>query len=228
MIKTMNKASIWMPMAAAMAATVILAGSAQAQHRSGLHRAALGKFAVHKIDHRRHGEFDRRHRKAHKRAHRSARRHARRARHVDYGHHRRVKKIIVVEPRRRYRNVWVNRRHGHRYRGYGHHHRDYSAYHWLAFTAITLGALDYMTTSQQRVHESAQITATEAPIGQAIRWNDNGVRGSVTATRDGTSSSGRYCREFRQAVSIGGKVEESYGTACRQPDGAWEIIPTGN
>ena len=157
------------------------------------------------------------HRKAHRRAHR--------ARHFDYGHHRRVKKIVVVEPRRRYRKIWVHRRYGHRYHGYGHHHDDHDAYQWLAFTAITLGVLDYMTVTQQRAHESAQITATSAPIGQSINWNDKGLQGSVTATREGTSSSGRYCREFRQAVTIGGKVQESYGTACRQPDGAWEIMP---
>ncbi|MDH3703225.1 MAG: RT0821/Lpp0805 family surface protein [Alphaproteobacteria bacterium] len=131
----------------------------------------------------------------------------------------------MVEPRRRYRKIWVHRRYGHRYHGYGHHHDDHNAYQWLAFTAITLGVLDYMTVAQQRAHESAQITATSAPIGQSINWNDNGLQGSVTATREGTSSSGRYCREFRQAVTIGGKVQESYGTACRQPDGAWEIMP---
>lgn len=32
-----------------------------------------------------------------------------------------------------------------------------------------------------------------------------------------------YCREFSQDVSIGGRMQESYGTACRQPDGSWEI-----
>jgi triosephosphate isomerase len=35
---------------------------------------------------------------------------------------------------------------------------------------------------------------------------------------------GRYCREFQQTVTIGGRTEQAYGTACMQPDGAWEVI----
>ncbi len=35
---------------------------------------------------------------------------------------------------------------------------------------------------------------------------------------------GQYCREFQQTVTIGGKTEEAYGTACRQPDGSWKIV----
>jgi len=38
---------------------------------------------------------------------------------------------------------------------------------------------------------------------------------------------GRYCREFLQEVVIGGRKEQAYGTACRQPDGSWEVISTG-
>ncbi|GEM_PF-401389 len=35
-----------------------------------------------------------------------------------------------------------------------------------------------------------------------------------------------YCREFiMQNVSIAGKTQESYGTACMQPDGSWQIQP---
>jgi surface antigen len=42
--------------------------------------------------------------------------------------------------------------------------------------------------------------------------------------REGTSESGKYCREFQQTVTIGGKTEQAYGTACRQPDGSWQIV----
>ena len=67
--------------------------------------------------------------------------------------------------------------------------------------------------------------ATTAPIGETITWNnpDSGHSGAVTPTRDGTSSSGEYCREFQQQVTIGGNTEEAYGIACRKPDGSWEI-----
>ncbi len=31
-----------------------------------------------------------------------------------------------------------------------------------------------------------------------------------------------YCREYQQKVTVGGKVKESWGTACMQPDGSWQ------
>ena len=35
---------------------------------------------------------------------------------------------------------------------------------------------------------------------------------------------GRYCREYQGTSTIGGRYQETYGTACRQPDGDWEIV----
>lgn len=37
-------------------------------------------------------------------------------------------------------------------------------------------------------------------------------------------SSGSYCREYSQQIRIGNQVQESYGTACMQPDGSWKIV----
>lgn len=69
-------------------------------------------------------------------------------------------------------------------------------------------------------------TAHTAPLGETITWNnpESGHSGTVTPMRDGTSASGSYCREFQQTVTIGGKTERAYGTACRQPDGSWQIV----
>lgn len=139
--------------------------------------------------------------------------------------HRSYPRIVAVPTHRRYRDVYVIRRHGHRYRGSGHHHHDADAYSWLAFTAISVKLLDMISESQQRAHESAQIRATTAPVGETIYWTEDNARGAVTAVRDGRSSLGRYCREFQQTLTVGGKTENAYGTACRQPDGSWEIIP---
>ncbi len=156
-----------------------------------------GTGSIQKVDHRRH---------AHK-------------------HHHTHKRVVVVAPRRRYKDVWVVRPHGHRYRGYAHYHDDALAYRWLGFTAITLVSLDRLSVAQQRRHETAQISATTAPVGETIHWKDDTASGSVRVVRDGTSSSGRYCREFQQEIKIGGKTEDAYGIACQQPDGAWEILP---
>ncbi|MAZ03760.1 MAG: hypothetical protein CMN56_11545 [Sneathiella sp.] len=74
--------------------------------------------------------------------------------------------------------------------------------------------------------DRAEKQATTAPMGQTITWNnpDSGNSGSITPVRDGNHVDGRYCREFQQTVEIGGKLEKGYGTACRQPDGSWQIM----
>ena len=141
---------------------------------------------------------------------------------------RRDHPVVVPEKRiRRYRDVVVLRPYGHWYPGYGHYHTDSDAFKWLALTAITLKVLDNLNEAQERAHEQAQVRATTAPIGETIIWQEGGASGAVTATREGTSTAGRYCREFQQKVTIGGRTEEAYGTACLQPDGSWEVVSTG-
>ena len=62
--------------------------------------------------------------------------------------------------------------------------------------------------------EQAYSQARTAPVGETITWNNpnSGNSGSVTPVRDGTTSSGAYCREFQQTVTVGGKTENAYGT----------------
>ena len=128
---------------------------------------------------------------------------------------------------RHHRDIVVVRPYGHLYSGYGFFFRDDDAYKWLAFTAIALKLLDNLDEQQQREHEAAQVRATTAPIGETIYWEDGNASGYVTPTREGNSSAGRYCREFQHEITIGGKQEQGHGTACRQPDGSWELISTG-
>ena len=65
-----------------------------------------------------------------------------------------------------------------------------------------------------------------APAGKTVAWQnpDNGHAGTVTPTRTYQTAQGTYCREYTQTVTIDGKKENSYGTACRQPDGSWKIV----
>ncbi|MFC7049644.1 hypothetical protein [Emcibacter nanhaiensis] len=127
-----------------------------------------------------------------------------------------------------YRGVRIYRPYGHVYPGFGFYYTDNDAWFWLAFTAFTVILIAELSEQQQRTHEAAIIQASRAPIGETIYWQDGRASGRVVATREGTSSLGRYCREFQQTVTIGGKSETAYGTACRQPDGQWEIISTSN
>lgn len=72
----------------------------------------------------------------------------------------------------------------------------------------------------------AQYRAYDAPVGETITWNNpqNGNSGTFTPVRDGRASGGAYCREFNQTAMIGGRQQQTYGTACRQPDGSWQIV----
>ncbi len=74
-------------------------------------------------------------------------------------------------------------------------------------------------------HET-QNTLETAPAGTTNTWHnpDSGNSGTVTPTDTYRQSDGTYCREFQQTVTVGGKTQEAYGTACRQPDGSWQII----
>lgn len=63
--------------------------------------------------------------------------------------------------------------------------------------------------------------------GERSTWHnpDTGHSGTYTPRRaKQDSTSGKYCREFQQTVTIGGELQEAYGKACRQRDGSWKII----
>lgn len=75
-------------------------------------------------------------------------------------------------------------------------------------------------------HQQAQLSALEYnKSGTVSGWRnpDTGASGSVKPVRT-FQMDGRYCREYTQTIRIGGKEEQGYGTACRQPDGSWEVV----
>jgi surface antigen len=61
--------------------------------------------------------------------------------------------------------------------------------------------------------------------GVPSTWSnpDTGYEYVVTPTNTYESNTGP-CREYTMDATIGGKTEQVYGTACRQPDGSWQII----
>ncbi|MFP5344247.1 MAG: RT0821/Lpp0805 family surface protein [Gammaproteobacteria bacterium] len=62
-------------------------------------------------------------------------------------------------------------------------------------------------------------------INQVSSWHnpDTGRDVSVTPTRT-YKSAGQDCREYTTTVTIDGKKQTAYGTACRQPDGTWQVV----
>lgn len=73
---------------------------------------------------------------------------------------------------------------------------------------------------------TTQASLEHTQTGTTSTWvnPDSGHSGTVTPTETYQRDDGRYCREFQQTVTIGGQTESAYGTACRQPDGSWEIV----
>ncbi len=61
--------------------------------------------------------------------------------------------------------------------------------------------------------------------GQRSDWRnpDSGHSGSYTPQPAYKTSGGQTCREFQQTVTIDGREQSAYGTACRMPDGSWQI-----
>jgi len=88
------------------------------------------------------------------------------------------------------------------------------------FIGNRLDARDKRMASQ-----AAQRAFEQNHTGQSTAWKnpDSGNSGSVTPTRTYQLANGQYCREYNQTVMIGGQQHQAYGTACRQPDGSWQI-----
>lgn len=61
-------------------------------------------------------------------------------------------------------------------------------------------------------------------IGEPAYWrNDHtGAMYEVVPVRNVRVHGNRYCREYRTVANIGGRKQQIYGTACRQPDGSWK------
>jgi surface antigen len=68
-------------------------------------------------------------------------------------------------------------------------------------------------------------TLETAPVGTTSSWHnpDSGNYGDVTVTRTYQQNNGEYCREFNHKINVGGQWQNGFGTACRMPDGSWEI-----
>lgn len=102
---------------------------------------------------------------------------------------------------------------------------------WIVAAGLAGGLLGgaighHLDNKDKQLAAEAAARAFESNrTGQAAAWTnpDSGNSGSITPTHTYQAASGQYCREYRQDVVIGGEKQQAYGTACRQPDGSWQI-----
>ncbi|MDP9196081.1 MAG: RT0821/Lpp0805 family surface protein [Pseudomonadota bacterium] len=104
---------------------------------------------------------------------------------------------------------------------------------WATGAGVLLGALvgsgigESLDNADMAAMNSAQSQAYTAPVGQQISWSNpqSGNYGTYTPVREGYDRpTGAYCREYQQTINVGGRTERGYGTACRQPDGTWQVV----
>jgi len=85
------------------------------------------------------------------------------------------------------------------------------------------GSLD--RADKLHMQHAAQNTFEHNPTGHAGLWRnpDTGHAGSFTPMRTYKTASGRTCREYQTTVTVDGRNQSAYGTACRQGDGTWKL-----
>ena len=64
--------------------------------------------------------------------------------------------------------------------------------------------------------ETNQTSDRENPDTQTTR--------SVTPIETFQNEGGQYCREYQKTITIEGRQHRAYGTACRMPDGSWQVV----
>jgi surface antigen len=86
-------------------------------------------------------------------------------------------------------------------------------------------ALDNRDREYARMNSYHALEVT--PAGTTSEWHnpDSGNAGTITPTRTYQTDTGTYCREFQQTITVGGRTQQAFGTACRQPDGSWRVSP---
>ncbi len=79
---------------------------------------------------------------------------------------------------------------------------------------------------QRAMSDTFQYALENNPSDKAADWvnPDTEHAGAVVPVRTFTNAQGMPCREFITTITVGGEQQQGYGTACRQPDGTWQIV----
>lgn len=74
-------------------------------------------------------------------------------------------------------------------------------------------------------NQTSQGALEDNRVGETSTWRnpDSGNYGTVTPTRTFETAEDQPCREYSQTITIDGRTEKGYGTACRDVDGTWRI-----
>ncbi len=86
------------------------------------------------------------------------------------------------------------------------------------------GAVGRSMDRTDRRYTAQTLETVRTGVSSSWRNPDTGNRYTVTPTRTyPEANQGQPCREYTIDARIGGRTEQVYGTACRQPDGSWQV-----
>ncbi len=85
------------------------------------------------------------------------------------------------------------------------------------------GSIGRSMDETDRINANAALENVRSGVPSSWVNPDTGYEYVVTPNNTYEIGSGP-CREYTLDATIGGKTEQVYGTACRQPDGSWQMI----
>jgi surface antigen len=92
-------------------------------------------------------------------------------------------------------------------------------------TAATIGGAVIGSAIGASYQDCTREVFHHAPVGTPMVWQAADTRDyySLTPTKE-YRTAGRYCREYQAVSTVAGRQQQTYGTACMQPDGSWEVV----
>lgn len=89
--------------------------------------------------------------------------------------------------------------------------------------AVIGGNVGRSMDDRDRMHTALALENVHTGVPTQWRNPDTGNAYTVVPTRTYETPQGP-CREYTVNGVVGGKAEKVYGTACRQPDGSWQMM----
>lgn len=89
--------------------------------------------------------------------------------------------------------------------------------------------LPLVEVEQQAMNTTFQYALEYNKTNEAANWMnpDTARSGIVIPVRTFANREGRPCRKFTTSITLDGRQQHGYGTACRQVNGTWYIVTNG-
>lgn len=89
--------------------------------------------------------------------------------------------------------------------------------------AVIGGNVGRSMDDRDRMHTALALENVRTGVPTQWRNPDTGNAYTVVPTRTYETQQGP-CREYTVHAVVGGEADKVYGTACRQPDGSWQMM----